>query len=38
MTAYDETKCKRVGGKHCKEHNDGYYCSYCIMILEDDDK
>ncbi len=28
---YDETKCKRVGDKHCKDHNDGYYCEYCIL-------
>lgn len=31
---YDESKCKRVGDKHCKEYNDGYYCEYCIGILE----
>lgn len=33
---YDETKCKRVGDKHCKDHNDGYYCEYCIQVLTRD--
>ncbi len=33
---YDESKCKRVGGKHCKDHDDGYYCEYCIQILTGD--
>ena len=39
MSADTIRKCEKKGGKTCEEHNDGYYCDYCIKCLyEKEDK
>jgi hypothetical protein len=27
------TECEKIEGKTCQEHNDGYYCKYCVRCL-----